>query len=104
MAMAMPGPADLSRASEIGELALAEAGGEHEARARALHAGAIVDMNAGAIGRASARLEESLRLFELCNNPRGDRRCGRRSCHGSGHGGATPRGRRIPGPGSSALR
>jgi DNA-binding SARP family transcriptional activator/tetratricopeptide (TPR) repeat protein len=71
MAMLMSGSTDLTRASEIVELALAEADGDHEARARALHAGAIVDMNAGAIGRASARLEESLGLFELCNNPRG---------------------------------
>jgi tetratricopeptide (TPR) repeat protein len=71
MAMLMSGSTDLSRASEMVELALAEAGGDHEARARALHAGAIVDMNAGAMARAAARLEESLRLFELCNNPRG---------------------------------
>ncbi len=71
MAMLVSGSTDLTRASELVELAVAEAGGDHDARAGALYVGAIVDMNAGAIERASSRLEEALRLFELCCNPRG---------------------------------
>src|SRR5207245_1407477 len=42
-----------------------------DARAQALYAGAIVDMNAGTPARASARFAEALALFEQAGNARG---------------------------------
>jgi DNA-binding SARP family transcriptional activator len=56
------GAEDLLRAAELSDLALAEAGDDQHARARALYVRALVDMNFGDRG-AGERFEEALRLF-----------------------------------------
>ena len=65
------GSEDLLRADHLVDLALAEAGGHPAARARALAAGAIVDMNLDRPERAERRYAEALSLFERAGDARG---------------------------------
>lgn len=57
------GADDLLRASELADLALAEAGDDPGARARAMYVRALVDMNHDKPGLAEARFDEALGLF-----------------------------------------
>lgn len=57
------GADDLLRASELADLALAKAGDDPGARARALYVRALVDMNHDEPGLAQARFDEAQALF-----------------------------------------
>lgn len=65
------GTEDLVHAGELVQLALAETAGEPQARATALYAGAIIDMNTDRPDRAQRRWDEALVLFEQVGNTRG---------------------------------
>ena len=71
MAMLAFGAEDLIRAGELVEVALAAAGSDPVARARALAVGAVTDMNLERPERAAARSEEALTLFEASGDARG---------------------------------
>ena len=57
------GAEDLLRASELADLALAEAGDDLGARARAMYVRALVDLNLDRNALADARFDEALALF-----------------------------------------
>ena len=63
LAVLTSGAEDLLRAAELASLALAEAGDDAGARARALHVAAVVDMNLEHGPRSEARFAEALSLF-----------------------------------------
>ncbi|MQA13783.1 MAG: AAA family ATPase [Pseudonocardiaceae bacterium] len=65
------GSEDLIRAGGLVDLALAEAGDDPAARARALAVGAIVDMNLEQPCRAQQRYAAALALYERVGDPRG---------------------------------
>ncbi|MGH3518273.1 MAG: tetratricopeptide repeat protein, partial [Haloechinothrix sp.] len=65
------GAEDLSRAGELVRLALAETEGDPQARAAALYAGSIVDMNTDRSGRSRERSDEALRLFSQVGDAHG---------------------------------
>lgn len=65
------GSEDLARAGELVQLALSETAGEPAARAAALYAGGLVDMNTDRPRRAERRWDEALRLFEQVDDARG---------------------------------
>lgn len=65
------GSDDLVRAANLVELALTEAGDDPIARARALAAGAIIDMNLERRSRAQRRYDEALALYERAGDARG---------------------------------
>lgn len=65
------GSDDLVRAANLIELALTEAGDDPAARARALAAGAIIDMNLERRARAQRRYDEALALFAQVGDARG---------------------------------
>ena len=65
------GTEDLVRAGELVQLALAETGDDTRARAVALYAGALVDMNTDRPERARERTREALRLFEELQDAQG---------------------------------
>jgi tetratricopeptide (TPR) repeat protein len=69
--MLMAGAEDYVRASELAELALAEAGSDRRARAQALTAAGRLDMNINNLDRAEARSAEALALFQQIGDPRG---------------------------------
>ncbi|MEA2567291.1 MAG: hypothetical protein QOD49_2468 [Actinomycetota bacterium] len=71
MAMLTSGTEDYVLASELVELALGEAGRDPAARARALTAGARLDLNLQRPKRAAARAGEALALFEEMGDPDG---------------------------------
>ncbi len=58
------GAEDMLRAAELADLALAEAGDDRSAVARATYVRALVDMNLGHQADAEARLDEALQLFK----------------------------------------
>ena len=59
------------RAAELVDLALAEAGGDLQARAGALAVGAIVDLNVNRLDRSAERFDEALELFQRGGDARG---------------------------------
>ena len=65
------GADDLTSAEDLVGLALTEAGGDPAARADALYAGAIVDLNVGRDARARERSDEALRLYRSLGDARG---------------------------------
>lgn len=65
------GSEDYVHASELAELALAEAGVDPGARGEALAVGAIMDLNTNRLERAEARCLEALALFEEIGDARG---------------------------------
>jgi DNA-binding SARP family transcriptional activator/predicted negative regulator of RcsB-dependent stress response len=65
------GAEDFSRAEELVEVALVEAGGDPAARANALAVGAFLDLNTNRFDRAEVRCAEALGLFERSGNGRG---------------------------------
>ena len=69
--MLMAGAEDYVRASELAELALAEAGSNRRARAQALTVAGRLDMNINNLDRAEARSTEALALFQQIGDPRG---------------------------------
>jgi tetratricopeptide (TPR) repeat protein len=69
--MLISGSEDYVRAGELIELALTEAGPDLQARAHALSAGAIFDMNIARQDRAEARAAEALDLFQQLGDARG---------------------------------
>src|SRR5581483_4942961 len=71
MAMLAFGAEDMVHAAELVEVALAAAGSDPAARARALAVGAVTDMNLERPERAGVRSEEALRLFEQSGDARG---------------------------------
>lgn len=71
MAMLSSGAEDLVRASQLSDLALAEAQNDPKARAEALAVAAIVDMNLDRPNRAQERSEEALALFERIGDSAG---------------------------------
>jgi tetratricopeptide (TPR) repeat protein len=71
MALLASGSEDLARASELADLAIAEAGQAPGARAEALSVAAIIDMNADRRVLAGQRSEEALQLFRRAGNARG---------------------------------
>ena len=71
LAMLTLGAEDELRAAELVDLALAEAGGEPQARAGALAVGAIVDLNVNRLDRSAERFDETLELFQRGGDARG---------------------------------
>lgn len=71
MAMLAAGSDDYERGGRLAELALMEAAEEPGARADAMLAGAIVDMNLGLHDRSKSRLSEALALFEKLEDEHG---------------------------------
>ena len=71
LAMLTLGAEDELRAAELVDLALAEAGGEPQARAGALAVGAIVDLNVNRLDRSAERFDEALELFQRGGDARG---------------------------------
>jgi tetratricopeptide (TPR) repeat protein len=71
IAMLVAGAEDYVRASELAELALAEAGTDPRARAQALTAAGRLDMNMNNLDRAQARSAEALALFQQVGDPHG---------------------------------
>ena len=65
------GADDLLRASELADLALAEAGGDPGTRARAMYIRALVDMNLDRWALADARFGEALTLFTSAGDAAG---------------------------------
>jgi len=65
------GAEDLRRASELTDLALAEAGDDPAARARAIYVRALVDMNLDRQTLAEKRLDEALELFTAVGDAAG---------------------------------
>jgi DNA-binding SARP family transcriptional activator len=65
------GAEDLAYAAELVKLALAETGGDPRARAAALYAGSIIDMNIDQPERARQRADEALRLYEELGDAHG---------------------------------
>ncbi len=71
MAMLVSGSDDFREASDLIELALAEAGEDARARADALTTGAIVEMNLNHLELAEARFDEALELFRRLGDAKG---------------------------------
>lgn len=65
------GSEDLAHAAELVRLALSETTSEPAARATALYAGGLIDMNTDRPQRAEQRWDEALRLFEQADDARG---------------------------------
>jgi len=65
------GAEDLLRASELADLALAEAGDDPGARARAVYVRALVDMNMDRGELAESRFDEALALFKAVGDAAG---------------------------------
>jgi len=71
MAMLVSGSEDFREASDLIELALAEAGEDARARAEALTTGAIIEMNLNHLELAEARFDEALELFRRLGDAKG---------------------------------
>lgn len=71
MAMLAAGSDDYSRAAELVELALADAGDDQRALAEVLYVGSIIDMNLGRLDRSAERAEEALGHFEMLGDDHG---------------------------------
>lgn len=65
------GTDDLGHAAELVRLALAETAGDPAARAAALYAGALIDMNTDRPERARHRSDEALTLYQQIGDARG---------------------------------
>jgi DNA-binding SARP family transcriptional activator len=72
LAMLTGGSADYTKAGELAELALSEAGGDPAARGEALVVAAILDINASRLDRGERRAAEALALFEQVGDGRGE--------------------------------
>jgi DNA-binding SARP family transcriptional activator len=71
LAMLAFGAEDLLRAESLADLALAEARDEPAARARALHVGALIDVNLRRPARAQSRFDEAFELFSRVGDGNG---------------------------------
>ena len=66
--------ADVTRGSELADLAIAEAGDQPAARGQALAAGAIIDLTGGDLARARHRMRQAARLLDQSGDSRGSAR------------------------------
>lgn len=71
MALVASGSEDFTVAADLAELAVAEAAGDHRARAQALTTRAIVAINLNEVERAESHFDEALELFERLGDSRG---------------------------------
>ncbi|HLI57598.1 MAG TPA: BTAD domain-containing putative transcriptional regulator [Actinomycetota bacterium] len=71
LALLTSGTNDLQRAADLVDQAMAAAGPDRAARAQALYAGAIIDMNGGRPSAAAGRFAEALDLFEALGDGAG---------------------------------